>query len=91
MNPIKFFSRLKLLETSPLPRQSTIGTNPEFLAAANILRTAKKVAVLTGAGMSAESGIATFRAKVGGIWQQFDATEVATPLVLLSCWVISLK
>lgn len=79
MNPLKIFSRLKLSVTSPISRQSTIGTNTEFLAAANILRTAKKVAVLTGSGMSAESGIATFRAKVGGIWQQFDASEVATP------------
>lgn len=36
------------------------------------------VVVVTGAGISAESGIATFRDK-GGIWSQYDLEEVATP------------
>ncbi len=36
------------------------------------------VVVVTGAGISAESGIATFRDK-GGIWQQYDLERVATP------------
>lgn len=34
--------------------------------------------VVTGAGISAESGIATFRDK-GGVWQQYDVERVATP------------
>lgn len=34
--------------------------------------------VVTGAGVSAESGIATFRDK-GGIWEQYDLERVATP------------
>lgn len=34
--------------------------------------------VLTGAGLSAESGLGTFRDK-GGIWSQFDPYELATP------------
>lgn len=38
----------------------------------------KKLVVLTGAGMSAESGIATFR-DAGGLWEQFKVEEVATP------------
>ncbi len=38
----------------------------------------KTVVVLTGAGMSAESGIRTFR-DMGGVWEQHDVTEVASP------------
>jgi len=38
----------------------------------------KKIVILTGAGMSAESGIKTFR-EMGGIWEQYDVTEVASP------------
>lgn len=38
----------------------------------------KKLVVLTGAGMSAESGLRTFR-EMGGLWEQYDVTEVATP------------
>jgi len=37
-----------------------------------------KLIVLTGAGMSAESGIKTFR-DAGGLWEGHDVTEVATP------------
>src|SRR5436305_1428597 len=36
------------------------------------------VAVLTGAGISAESGIPTFRG-AGGLWKQFKPEELATP------------
>ena len=36
------------------------------------------IVVLTGAGMSAESGIATFRDS-GGMWEQYSVEEVATP------------
>jgi NAD-dependent deacetylase len=39
---------------------------------------AKRVAVLTGAGISAESGIPTFRGE-GGLWRQYKAVELATP------------
>ncbi len=36
------------------------------------------ITVLTGAGISAESGIPTFRGE-GGLWKQFKAEELATP------------
>jgi NAD-dependent deacetylase len=39
----------------------------------------KRLVVLTGAGMSAESGIKTFRDS-GGLWEEYDVTEVATPM-----------
>lgn len=38
----------------------------------------KKIAVLTGAGISAESGISTFRDS-GGLWENYDIMEVASP------------
>ncbi len=38
----------------------------------------KTLVVLTGAGMSAESGIKTFR-DMGGLWEQYDIMEVASP------------
>jgi len=38
----------------------------------------KKLVVLTGAGISAESGLKTFRDS-DGLWEGFDVTEVATP------------
>jgi NAD-dependent deacetylase len=37
----------------------------------------KKLVVLTGAGMSAESGIKTFRDQ-GGLWEEYDVMEVAS-------------
>lgn len=38
----------------------------------------KNLVVLSGAGMSAESGIPTFR-DMGGLWEKYDVTEVASP------------
>ena len=38
----------------------------------------KNIVILTGAGLSAESGISTFRDK-DGIWSKYDISEVATP------------
>lgn len=38
----------------------------------------KKLVVLTGAGMSAESGISTFRGG-GGLWDKYPVKQVATP------------
>ncbi len=42
------------------------------------LREAKRATVLTGAGVSAESGIPTFRG-AGGIWEKYDFQKLATP------------
>jgi NAD-dependent deacetylase len=38
----------------------------------------KKIVFFSGAGMSAESGIRTFRDS-GGLWEQYDIHEIATP------------
>ena len=43
------------------------------------LRAARQIAVLTGAGVSAESGIPTFRDAQVGLWAQYRPEELATP------------
>ncbi len=50
----------------------------EFESLIELLLSIKRVAVLTGAGISAESGIPTFRGE-DGLWRQFRAEELATP------------
>ena len=42
------------------------------------LQQARQVTVLTGAGVSAESGVPTFRDVQTGIWAQFDPQEMAS-------------
>jgi NAD-dependent deacetylase len=42
------------------------------------VRGARRIAVLTGAGMSAESGVPTFRDAQTGLWAQFDPQQLAT-------------
>jgi NAD-dependent deacetylase len=43
------------------------------------LRDAQRVVVLTGAGISAESGIPTFRDALTGLWARYRAEDLATP------------
>ena len=50
----------------------------------------KRLVVLTGAGMSAESGLKTFR-DAGGLWEEYDVMEctiVEDKLVDLNCFDI---
>ncbi len=47
--------------------------------AAKMLQSAKSVCVLTGAGVSAESGIPTFRDKQTGLWENYRAEDLANP------------
>lgn len=49
----------------------------KFEQIAEILKKARRVAILTGAGVSAESGIATFR-DPDGLWAKFNPTELAS-------------
>lgn len=43
------------------------------------LQNAQHIVVFTGAGVSAESGIPTFRDSLTGLWERFDAEDLATP------------
>ncbi len=51
---------------------------PELRRAIDALAAAERVAVLTGAGVSAASGLATFRGP-DGLWRGRDPTSLATP------------
>lgn len=50
-----------------------------FLNAVEWLGNANRVVVFTGAGVSAESGIPTFRDQLTGLWARSDPAQLATP------------
>lgn len=50
----------------------------KMIEAATVLARAKRVFALTGAGVSAESGVPTFRGDQG-LWRQYRPEELATP------------
>jgi len=51
----------------------------DLQTAAQRVASASSVAVLTGAGVSKESGVPTFRDALEGLWAQYDPTQLATP------------
>ena len=51
----------------------------EHERAVEVLRRASRVVALTGAGMSQESGVPTFRDALTGLWSRYDPMELATP------------
>ncbi|MGH2926898.1 MAG: SIR2 family NAD-dependent protein deacylase [Solirubrobacteraceae bacterium] len=53
------------------------GPSPDLQRAAEILRRSSRGVVFTGAGVSAESGIPTYRG-VGGLWRRYDPYKVAS-------------
>lgn len=54
-------------------------TNVEVGEQAELVRGARRVVALTGAGVSAESGVPTFRDAQTGLWEHYDPLELATP------------
>ncbi len=47
--------------------------------AARLLSASRRLVVLTGAGVSKESGVPTFRDALDGLWARYDPQELATP------------
>lgn len=47
--------------------------------AASLLAGARRIVVVTGAGVSAESGVPTFRDAHSGVWARHDLEQLATP------------
>ncbi|KAM9848679.1 NAD-dependent protein deacylase sirtuin-5A, mitochondrial-like isoform 1-T3 [Aulostomus maculatus] len=62
------------------PRDSQTMARPssDLAAFREIFAKAQNIAILTGAGVSAESGVPTFRG-AGGYWRKWQAQELATP------------
>src|SRR5580698_6877721 len=56
----------------------TLSTMGDIEQAREWIAQAKSLAVLTGAGISAESGVPTFRG-AGGLWKDYKPEELATP------------
>lgn len=54
-------------------------TRSALETAASRLRAARRVVVLTGAGVSAESGLPTFRQPQTGLWARYRPEDLATP------------
>jgi NAD-dependent deacetylase len=61
----------------------------EIAALSDRIRSARRIAILTGAGVSAASGVPTFRDK-GGLWSEYRPEDLATPDAFrrdpLLCW-----
>jgi NAD-dependent deacetylase len=68
--------KIELLSESTIDVSSTPAARQA--AAARRLREARRILVLTGAGVYAESGVPTFRGP-GGLWRQFRPEDLATP------------
>ncbi len=51
---------------------------PVLQSCVEVLEAARRIVVVTGAGMSAESGLPTFRDAQTGYWSKFDPEELAT-------------
>ncbi len=52
--------------------------DPEIARAAKLISRARRLVVLTGAGVSKESGIPTFREAQDGLWARYDPLEMAS-------------
>lgn len=61
-----------------MSRSSKSRPSSDMASFREIVKKSRHIVVLTGAGISAESGIPTFRG-AGGMWKKFRAQELATP------------
>lgn len=76
-------TRLVLTRSLPLVTNISKRKNSEFAAFREVFKKAKHVVALTGAGISAESGLPTFRG-AGGLWRKYNAQDLATSTAFFS-------
>ncbi|XP_041791450.1 NAD-dependent protein deacylase sirtuin-5, mitochondrial [Chelmon rostratus] len=62
----------------PQVSQDMARPSSDLAAFRKIFSNAKNIAIITGAGVSAESGVPTFRG-AGGYWRKWEAQQLATP------------
>ena len=71
--------------TSPATPRTPAGVDPKALAAVrDLVARAERPVVLTGAGMSAESGVPTFRDAQTGLWERYSPEQLATEEAFLA-------
>jgi NAD-dependent deacetylase len=58
--------------------------NADIQRAADIIAGSRSLAILTGAGVSRESGVPTYREAQIGVWAKYDPQQLATPHAYLS-------
>lgn len=58
--------------------RSTMNSDP-LPSIANACARARQIVVVTGAGISAESGLSTFRGPRDALWEKYDPMQLATP------------
>jgi len=61
-----------------MTNQSNCETLPDAIKTA-LNRRLERIVIFSGAGMSADSGIPTFRSGENGLWSEFNPSELATP------------
>ncbi len=66
-------------DTHDQPGDSRVNLDSAIQTAADLLRSARRLTVLTGAGVSRESGVPTFRDSLEGLWAKYDPMALATP------------
>ncbi|CAL8279513.1 unnamed protein product [Lota lota] len=71
-------ARLGCSHVSRRPLARTPSANSDMTEFLEVVSKAKHIAVITGAGVSAESGVPTFRGE-GGQWKKWQYQDIATP------------
>ncbi|KAJ4328203.1 Protein saf4 [Fusarium piperis] len=77
----QLYKSRQLLHLHSLTRSfssSAMAPSTDVDAFHDVLRSSKRILALCGAGLSASSGLPTFRG-AGGLWRNYDATTLATP------------
>ncbi|CZR51876.1 related to NAD-dependent histone deacetylase [Phialocephala subalpina] len=65
-------------QAGPKPPKSSYGPSTDVQEFHDVLKSSKRILALCGAGLSAASGLGTFRG-AGGMWRNHKATTLATP------------